>query len=203
MAAYRTFKLKYCFSFNSSVQVIPQPMAQLLTTVPLAIPTPVQPTNTPIFAAAVLQPNLVSVTDISVNTTPDEANIMENRCESLENLTKSSDYNKETAEDFQECDISHTTTAESETQTTDPYIVELQTSESSHAEIDEGFVRRNPQEIMKLLHEKQQEQNLQEETETEDSLTVKRISRFQVSIVQEDVAVSGEFHSVFFSSPCT
>jgi hypothetical protein len=167
-------------------------MAQLLTTVPLAVPTPVQPTNSPIFPAAVLQPNLVSVTDISVNTTPDEANVMENRCESLENLTRSSNYGKETAEDFQKCVISHTATAESET--ADPYIVELQTSDSNCEGKDEGFVRRKPQENVKLLHEEQQE------IEVEDSLTVKRISRFQVSIVQEDAAVSGEFQNVFWSS---
>lgn len=172
-------------------------MAQLLTTVPLAVPTPVQPTNTPIFPAAVLQPNFVSVTDISVNTTPDEANVMENRCESLENLTRSSNYNKETAEDFQKYVIPHTATAESETETADPYIVELQTSDSNCEEKDEGFVKRKPQENMKLLHEKQQE------TEAEDSLTVKRISRFQVSIVQEDAAASGEFHSVIWFSLCT
>jgi hypothetical protein len=135
---------------------------------------------------------LVSVTNISVNTTPDEVNVMENRCESLENLTKSLNYNKETAEDFQECVISHTVTAESETQTADPYTVELQVSDSNHAEKDEGFVRGNPQERMTLLDERQQEQKLQRGKKADDNLTVKRISRFQVSIVQEDVAVSGK-----------
>ncbi|PNF29956.1 hypothetical protein B7P43_G07281 [Cryptotermes secundus] len=176
---------------TAATQVIPQPMAQLLTTVPLAVPTPVQPTNTPIFPTAVLQPNLVSVTDISVNTTPDEANVMGNRCESLENLTRSLDYNKETAEDIQEFVISHTVTSESETQTADPYTVELPASDSNHAEKDEGFVRGKPQEKMKLLDEKQQEQKLQQGKKADDSLTIKRISRFQVSVVQEDVAVSG------------
>jgi hypothetical protein len=168
-------------------------MGQLLTTVPLAVPTPVQPTNTPIFPTNVLQPNLVPVTSISVNTTPDEFNVMENRCESLENLTKSLDYNKETAEDPQGHVISHTAVAESETQT-----VELQTSDSNHIEKDGGFVRSKPHEKMKLLHEKQQGQQLQQEKEADDSLTAKKISRFQVSIVQEDVAVSGEFHSIFW-----
>jgi hypothetical protein len=146
---------------------------------------------------------LVSVTDISVNTTPDEANVMENRCESLENLTRSLDYNKETTEDFKECVVSHTVTSESETQTADPYTVELQASESNHAERYEGFVRAKPQEKLKLLDEKQQEQKLQQEKKADDSSAVKRISRFQVSIVQEDVAVSGEFCSVFWCFPCT
>lgn len=185
---------------SCSVQVIPQPMAQLLTTVPLAVPTPVQPANTPIFPTAVLHPNLPPVTDISVNTTPDEAITVENHSEALETQTRGLDYNKETSEDFQECVVSHTATVESETQTADPYTAECQTQTSDTNLVDKskGPVRRGPQEKKKSFDEKKQQVRKvkQEQKKADDSLTVKRISRFQVSIVQEDMSVAGEIYCV-------
>jgi hypothetical protein len=183
-----------------SLQVIPQPMAQLLTTVPLAVPTPVQPTNTPVFPTAVLHPNLPPVTDISVNTTPDEGITVENHSEALEIQTTGLDYNKEASEDFQECVVSHTATVKSETQTADPYITECQTKipDTNLADKSKGPVRLEQQEKKKSFDEKkQQEQKVkQEQRKTDDSLTVKRISRFQVSIVQEDTSVAGEIDYV-------
>jgi hypothetical protein len=172
-------------------------MAQLLTTVPLVVPTPVQPANTPVFPTAVLQPNLPPVADISVNTTPDEAVIVESHSEPSENQTRSLDYNMETLEDFQDCVVSHTATVESETQTADPYTTEGQTQTSDPYLVDKskGTARRGMQEKKKSFGEnKQQEQKVKQEQKTDDSLTVKRISRFQVSIVQEDMSVAGKFH---------
>lgn len=159
----------------------------------MAVPTAVQPTNTPVFPTAVLQPNLAPVADISVNTTPDEANVMESHSETSEIQTRSLDCNKETSEDLQGCVISHTGAAESETHPADlcPTECQIQASDTNHVEKSKGLMRRRSQEKGKSLDEKKQQ-----EQKTDDSLTVKRISRFQVSIVQEDMSVAGEFHCV-------
>jgi hypothetical protein len=182
------------------VQVVAQPTAQLLTTVPLAVPTPAQPANTPIFPTAVLQPNLAPVADISVNTTPDDTKTVESQCDTLEIQTRRLDCDKETAEDFQKCVISRAETVHSEIQVADPCTVECHTraSDSNLVGKSKGLVKWTPQDRRESLGENElQEEKVNQEQKTDDSVSVKKISRFQVSIVQEDMAVAGVCHCLY------
>ncbi|XP_069693421.1 serine/threonine-protein kinase WNK1 isoform X5 [Periplaneta americana] len=171
-------------------QAIPQPVAPLLTTVPLAIPTPVQPTNTPVFPTAVLQPNLAPVADISVNTTPDEANSIENRSnESLESHVSKLEVEKELTEEFKDCVSSVTELVECETQTADKSTVEIQTqtSDTNLIERKRGDWKSQDKNVVELEKKGPEQTN---EIKTEN-LAVKKISRFQVSVVQEDICGPG------------
>jgi hypothetical protein len=191
-------------------QVMAQPMAQLLTTVPLALPTPVQPANTPIFPTnvlhpnLVLQPNLAASTDISVNTTPDDTKTMESQCDTLEIQTRRLDCNNETAESFQECVISSADTVDSEPQFADTYTLECQT-QASYSNLvgnSECVFKGRQQDKRESLDEKKfQEKKVQQKQKTDDS--VKKISRFQVSVVKEDTAVAGMFHCLYQLFACT
>jgi hypothetical protein len=175
-------------------------MAQLLTTVPLAVPTPVQPANTPIFPPTVMQPNLAPVTDISVNTTPDDINIVESQCDSLEIQTRRLGCNKDTAEDSQKCVISCVQTVHGESQIADACTVECQTQASDPNLVakSKALVRGTPQDKRGSLDEKKlQEQKALQEKKIDNSLSVKKISRFQVSVVQEDTDIAGVFHCLF------
>lgn len=172
-------------------------MAQLLTTVPLAVPTPVQPANTPIFPTTVLQPNLAPTADISVNTTPDDTKTMESQCDTLEIQTRRLDYNKETVEDFQECVISCAETVDVETQVADTCTLECQT-QASYSNLlgkSKGIFKGRQQDTRESLDEKLQEEKVQQKQKTDGR--VKKISRFQVSIVKEDTAVAGVFHCLY------
>ena len=173
-------------------------MAQLLTTVPLAVPTPVQPANTPIFPTTVLQPNLAPAADISVNTTPDDTKTMESQCDTLDIQTRRLDYNKETVEDLQECVISCAETVDIETQVADTCTLECQTQASCSNLLgkSKGIFKGRPQDTRESLDEKKlQEEKVQQKQKTDGS--VKKISRFQVSIVKEDTAVAGVFHCLY------
>ena len=175
-----------------------QPMAQLLTTVPLAVPTPVQPANTPIFPTTVLQPNLAPAADISVNTTPDDTKTVESQYDTSENQTRRLDCNKETTEDFQECVISCAETVDIETQVADTCALKCQ-SQASYSNLvgkSKGLFKGRPQDKRESLDgKKPQEEKVQQKQKTDDS--VKKISRFQVSVVQEDTTVAGVFRCLY------
>lgn len=181
-----------------SMQVMAQPMTQLLTTVPLAVPTPVQPANTPIFPTTVLQPNLALAADISVNTTPDDTKTMESQCDTVEIQTRRLDCNKEIAEDFQECVISCAETVDTETQVADTCTLECHT-QASYSNLlgkSKGIFKGRAQDTRESLDEKKlQEEKVQLKQKTDGS--VKKISRFQVSVVKEDTAVAGVFHCLY------
>ncbi|KAJ9584589.1 hypothetical protein L9F63_021059, partial [Diploptera punctata] len=127
-------------------QLMPQGIGSLLP-----VPTPIQPTNTPVFPTAGLHPTSAPIADISVNTTPDECNVMENRTELL-HATNNTEM-----------------------------VVGIEYRTAGTEISNDGNV---------LNEEKKQElQDNQTITtfKTEEIVPVKKISRFQVSVVKEEV----------------
>ena len=144
-----TYKL-----FFLPFQMIPQAVAPLLP-----VPTPIQPTNTPVFPTPGLQPSLAPMTDISVNTTPDEANAVDNRTELLNVPENNSAIHLDKQNQTSFTDLS------------------VQAKEYEKTKIPEG---------------KKQDQL---PAKPEEVVQFRKISRFQVSVVKEDPAAHGKFHS--------
>ncbi|PSN52020.1 hypothetical protein C0J52_04514, partial [Blattella germanica] len=140
-------------------QMMPQAMAPSLP-----VPTPVQPTNTPVFPTAALHPNLAPVADISVNTTPDESNALESRSDLLH-------INPETG-------LSQNLHIQS--QGADTLVQAKETDRKKSSDV------RKSLEEKKLL---QPEQQTSQAAHVEEHVPVKKISRFQVMTTQTDPPV--------------
>jgi hypothetical protein len=123
---------------------------------------------------------------------------MESQCDTLEIQTRRFDCNKETAEEFQECVISCAETVDTETQVADTCTLECKT-QASYSNLlgkSNGTFIGRPQDMRESLDEKKlQEEKVQQKQKTDGS--IKKISRFQVSVVKEDTSVAGMFHCLY------